>query len=51
MDILLRSADNQKQVDYRKFVHALNWRENQAWTFTEVQEPPKVKPIKIGVSV
>lgn len=45
MGVLLRFGDNQKQVDYRKFVHALNWRENQVRTFVEVKEPPKVKPV------
>lgn len=45
MDILLRSANNQKQIDYSKFVHALNWRENQARTYAEVKEPPKVRPV------
>lgn len=45
MDILLRFEDNQKQVDYRKFVHALNWRENQVRAFEEVKEPPKVKQV------
>lgn len=45
MDILLRFEDNQKQVDYKKFVHALNWRENQVRAFVEEKEQPKVKPV------
>ncbi|XP_058714164.1 EF-hand domain-containing family member C2 [Poecile atricapillus] len=39
--LLARFEDNQKQVDYRKFIHALNWRENQIRVFKEEKEPPK----------
>lgn len=45
MAILLRFEDHQKQIDYRKFVHALNWRQNQVRTFEEIKKPPKVKPV------
>ncbi|KAF2975435.1 hypothetical protein EK904_002001 [Melospiza melodia maxima] len=43
--LLARFEDNQKQVDYKKFVHALNWRENQVRAFVEEKEQPKREDI------
>nr|XP_030138939.3 EF-hand domain-containing family member C2 [Taeniopygia guttata] len=43
--LLARFEDKQKQIDYRKFVHALNWRENQLHAFVEEKEPPKKEDI------
>uniref|UniRef100_A0A8C3Y6W5 EF-hand domain-containing family member C2 n=1 Tax=Catharus ustulatus TaxID=91951 RepID=A0A8C3Y6W5_CATUS len=42
--LLTRFEDPQKQIDYRKFVDALNWRQNQVHAFEEMKKPPKVKP-------
>ncbi|XP_071286357.1 EF-hand domain-containing family member C2 [Agelaius tricolor] len=43
--LLARFEDNQKLVDYKKFVHALNWRENQVRAFVEEKEQPKREDI------
>ncbi|XP_059322408.1 EF-hand domain-containing family member C2 [Ammospiza nelsoni] len=43
--LLARFEDNQKQVDYKKLVHAVNWRENQVRAFVEEKEQPKREDI------
>lgn len=48
MDILLRCEDDHKQVDYKKFVNGLNWRENQIPAFQTIKVPLKVKPVYLS---
>lgn len=45
MVILLRLEDDHKQVDYKKFVDGMNWRENQIPAFQTIKVLPKVKPV------
>lgn len=48
MDILLRFEDDHKQVEYKKFVDGLNWRENQIPAFQMIKVPLKVKPVYLS---
>lgn len=48
MDILLRFEDDHKQVEYKKFVDAVNWRENQIPAFQTIKLPPQVKPLYLS---
>jgi len=48
MDTLLRFEDDHKQVEYKKFVDGLNWRENQIPAFQTIKVPLKVKRVYIS---
>lgn len=48
MDIILRFEDDHKQVNYKKFVDAVNWREHQIPSFHTIKLPPKVKPLYLS---
>lgn len=48
MVILLRFEDDLKQVEYKKFVDAVNWRENQIPAFQTIKLTPQVKPLYLS---
>lgn len=48
MDILFRFEDDHKQVEYKKFVDGLNWRENQIPAFHTIKIPPKVIAVSLS---
>lgn len=48
MDVLLRFEDDNKQVEYKKFLDGLNWRENQIPAFQTIRLPLKVKPLYLS---
>lgn len=48
MDILLRFENDHKQVEYKKFVDGLNWRDNQIPACQTIKIPFKVKPVYLS---